>query len=228
MRGLVADTELETSRAPVDELDGALGLEGGDSGVGIVGDDVAAVQKASGHVLSVAGIALDHLVVGLEAGHGHLLDRVGLVGSLGGRDNGSISNQGEVDAGIRHQVGLELIEIDVEGAIETEGGGNGRDDYQARKFVSPEFLCHEIKNRNRPKHTLSNQTVQVLVVGALKTQVATADIVDSLVVDHEGAVGVLEGGMGGQDRVVRLNDRSGGLGGGVDAELQLALLAVVN
>ena len=76
--------------------------------------------------------------------------------------------------------------------------------------------------------TLSNQAVEVLVVGTLKTQVAAADVVDGLVVDHEGAVGVLEGGVGGENRVVRLDNRGGGLRGGVDAELELALLAVVD
>ena len=126
MGRLVADTELEASRAPVDELNGALGLEGGDSRVGIVGNDVTAVQQAGGHVLAVAGVALDHLVVGLEAGHGHLLDRVGLVGGLGGRDDGSIGDQREVDAGVGDQVGLELVQVDVEGAVEAERGSDGR------------------------------------------------------------------------------------------------------
>ena len=125
---LVADTNLETSRAPVDELDGALGLEVGNRGVGVLGDDVSAVEQAGGHVLAVARIALDHLVVRLEAGVGDLHDRVGLVGSLGGGDNGSVGNEREVDTGVGDQVGLELVEIDVEGTIETERGGDGRDD----------------------------------------------------------------------------------------------------
>merc|ERR1712035_194316 len=59
---LVVDTDLETSWAPVDELDGALGLDVGDGGVDILGDDVSAVQEAASHVLAVAGVALDHLV----------------------------------------------------------------------------------------------------------------------------------------------------------------------
>jgi hypothetical protein len=33
-----------------------------------------------------------------------------------------------VDAGVRDQVGLELVEVDVQGTIETERGGDGRDD----------------------------------------------------------------------------------------------------
>lgn len=125
---LVADTELEASRAPVDELDGALGLEGGDSGVGVLGDDVAAVEQAGGHVLAVAGVALDHLVVGLEAGHGDLLDAVGLVGGLGGGDNRGVGDEREVDTGVRNQVGLELVQVDVEGTVEAERSSDGRND----------------------------------------------------------------------------------------------------
>lgn len=125
---LVADTELEASRAPVNELDGTLGLEGGDSCVGIFGDNVTAVQQAGGHVLSVTGVALDHLVVGFEAGHGHLEDRVGLMGSLSGGDNGGVGNQREVDARVGNQVGLEFVQVDVERAIETERGRDRRDD----------------------------------------------------------------------------------------------------
>jgi len=39
---------------------------------------------------------------------------------------------------------------------------------------------------------------------------------------------VLEGSVGSQDRVIGLDNRGGGLRSGVDAELQLALLAVVD
>lgn len=39
---------------------------------------------------------------------------------------------------------------------------------------------------------------------------------------------MLEGGVGGEDGVVRLDNRGGGLGSGIDAELELALLAIVN
>ncbi|RUP50557.1 hypothetical protein BC936DRAFT_138638 [Jimgerdemannia flammicorona] len=42
-RGLVVDSDLEASRAPIDELNGALGLDGSDSGAGVLGDDVAAI-----------------------------------------------------------------------------------------------------------------------------------------------------------------------------------------
>ena len=77
-------------------------------------------------------------------------------------------------------------------------------------------------------HTLGDEAVQVLVVGALNAEVPAADVVDGLVVDHEGAVGVLKGGVGGEDGVVGLDNGGGDLGGRVDAELELALLAVVD
>jgi hypothetical protein len=53
--------------------------------------------------------------------------------------------------------------------------------------------------------TLSNQAIEVLIVGSLNAQVASADVIDGLVIDHETAVGVLEGGVGGEDRVVWLD-----------------------
>merc|ERR1712005_43028 len=45
---LVVDPALEASGAPVDELDGALGLDGGDGSVHVLGDDVTAVHHAAG------------------------------------------------------------------------------------------------------------------------------------------------------------------------------------
>lgn len=120
MGWLVADTNLEASRAPVDELNGSLGLQTGNSLVGVTWDNITTVEQAGSHILAIARIALDHLVMRLEAGHGDLVDRVGLVGSLGGRHDRGISNEREVDTGIGDEVSLELIEIDVQGAVEAE------------------------------------------------------------------------------------------------------------
>lgn len=77
-------------------------------------------------------------------------------------------------------------------------------------------------------HTLSDETVQVLVVGALDAEVSAADVVDGFVVNHEGAVRVLQGGVSSEDGVVGLNNRGGHLRRRVDTELELALLAVVD
>ena len=134
----------------------------------------------------MAGVALHHLVGGLEAGVGDLSHRQLLMVGLLGGDDGSVGGQREVDTGVGHQVGLELCQIHVEGTIEAQGGSDGG-------------------------HDLADQTVEVGVGGALDVQVAAADVVDGLVVNHEGAVRVLQGGVGGQDGVVGLNHSSGDL-----------------
>eukprot|EP00054_Salpingoeca_dolichothecata_P031339 m.263169 g.263169 ORF g.263169 m.263169 type:complete len:467 (+) comp26822_c0_seq1:96-1496(+) len=201
--GLVVDTDLETGGAPVDKLDGALGLDGGNGSVDVLGDDITTVQHAAGHVLAMTRIALDHLVGGLKAGVGDFGNRELLVVGLLGRDDGGVGGQGEMDTWVGHQVSLELSQIDVEGTIETEGGSHGG-------------------------HNLGNQAVQVGVGGALNVQVAAANVVDGLVVNHKGTVGVLEGGVAGQDGVVGLDNSGGHLRGGVDGKLELGLLAIVN
>ena len=61
---------LETSWAPVNELDGSLGFDGGNGGVDVLGDNITTVQHTAGHVFSVTWITLDHLVSWLEASIG--------------------------------------------------------------------------------------------------------------------------------------------------------------
>jgi len=69
---LVVDADLESSGTPVNKLDGALGLDGGDGSVDILGDDVSTVQHAAGHVLAVTWVTLDQLVGWLKASIGDL------------------------------------------------------------------------------------------------------------------------------------------------------------
>lgn len=128
LRWLIADANLETCWAPVDELNGTLGLESGDSRVDVLGDNITSVEEAGGHVLAVSWIALDHLVVRLEAGIGDFLDAVRLVGGFGCRDDWCICDQREVNSRVGYQVGLELVEIDIEGAVEPERGSDRRND----------------------------------------------------------------------------------------------------
>jgi hypothetical protein len=51
------------------------------------------------------------------------------VGGLGGGNNWGVGDEREVNTGVRDQIGLELVEIDVEGTIEAERGGDGRDNW---------------------------------------------------------------------------------------------------
>eukprot|EP00116_Pleurobrachia_bachei_P018517 sb/3478779/ len=64
---LVVDANLESSGAPVDELNGLLGLNGCYCIIDVLGDDVTPEEQTTGHVLAVSGITLDHLVGRLEA-----------------------------------------------------------------------------------------------------------------------------------------------------------------
>jgi len=108
-----------------------------------------------------------------------------------------------MDTWVGHQVSLELSDIDVEGTIESEGGSQGGDD-------------------------LRDQSVEIGVGGSLNIKVSTADIVDGLVVEHDGDIGVLEKGVSGEDGVVWLNNGGGDLRGWVDGETELGLLAVID
>ena len=148
-------------------------------------------------------ITFHHLVGRFETsicdlGHSELL----VVRLLGG-DDGSVGGEREVDTRVGHQVRLELGQIHVEGAVEAERGSDGGND-------------------------LSDETIQVGVGWSFDVEVATADVVDGLVVDHEGAIRMLQGGMGGQDRVVGLHDGRRDLGGRVDGELELGFLSEVD
>merc|ERR1712054_650631 len=124
---LVVDTALEAGWAPIDELDGSLGLDGSDSGVDVLWNDITSVHEAAGHVLSVSWVALGHHGGWLEGGVGDLSDGELLVVSFLGGDDWCIGRKHEVDSWVWHQVGLELSNIDVEGTIESEGGSQGRD-----------------------------------------------------------------------------------------------------
>ena len=125
-----------------------------------------------------------------------------MVGFLG-RDNWGVGGKHKVDTWVWHQVGLELSDIDVEGTIESEGGSQGGDD-------------------------LRDQSVEIGVGGSLNIKVSTADIVDGLVVEHDGDIGVLEEGVSGEDGVVWLNNGGGDLRGWVDGETELGLLSVID
>ncbi len=55
--GLVVDAALKASGAPVHELDGPLGLDGGHSCIDVLGYNITTVHQTASHVLAVAGVA---------------------------------------------------------------------------------------------------------------------------------------------------------------------------
>jgi len=196
------ETSLETSRTPVDKLDGALVLDLVDGNAHILGHDITTIHEAASHVLALARIALHKGVGRVESGGGDLLNRVLLVRSTRLAHERSIGGGEEVDARMRDQVDLELVDIHVERALKAERGS---------------------KRRNN----LRDETVQVGVGRTRNVEVATADVIKSLVIHEEGAVSVLQHGVGGEDGVVGLDDSAAELRRGPDNEVELALLAVV-
>lgn len=119
---------LESSRAPVDKLDSLPCLDGSDSSLDLLGRNIAAVEQAARHVLAFTGVALDHLGAGLEARQRHLSNGVLLVRGLLDGDEGRECSEGEMNTGERNQVGLELVEVHIQRAVEAEGSGDGGDD----------------------------------------------------------------------------------------------------
>jgi len=108
-----------------------------------------------------------------------------------------------VDARVRHQVGLELGDIDVKGTVEAERSRQGR-------------------------HHLGDQTVKIGVGGSLDVEVAAADVVQGLVIQAEGAIGVLKQGVRREHVIVRLDNSRGHLGGRSHGEGELGLAAVID
>merc|ERR1719324_197716 len=202
-RRLVVDAALEAGRAPVDELDRALRLDRRHRGVHILRHDVTTVHHAARHVLTVARVALDHHRRRLEDGVGDLSNAELLVVGLLRGDDRRVRRKHEVNAGIRHEVGLEFRDVHVQGSIEAERRGKRRDD-------------------------LREQTVQVRVRGALDIEVAAANVVEGLVINLIRHIGVLQERVHAKHGIVRLNARGGDLRAGPSRERDLGLLAVVD
>merc|ERR1740138_688162 len=119
------------------------------------------------------------------------------------RDDGRIARQHEVDTWVRHQIGLELSDVNI------------------KRTVEPQRCCERGDD-------LRQQAVQVGVGGALDVEVPAANIVQRLVVVHNCDVGVLEQRMNAKHRIIRLDDSSRHLGARPNCEADLRLLAIVN
>ena len=89
-------------------------------------------------------------------------------------------------------------------------------------------IFSEVVQKERSTLTLSDQSVQVLIVRSFNSEISSANVVDCLIVNHETAVRVLQCGVCCEDRVVWLNYRSSNLRCRIHAEFELALLTIVH
>merc|ERR1711931_259244 len=148
-------------------------------------------------------ITFYHLVGRLKAGICDFRNGKLLMVSLLCRNDRGVGGKREMDTWVRHKIGLELCEIHIESTIKSQGSSDGGDN-------------------------LTNETIQVGVCWTLDVQVSSANVVDSLVVNHESTVRVLQGGVGGQDGVVGFHNSSGDLWSRIDSEFQLGLFSIIN
>jgi hypothetical protein len=202
-RWLVVDTTLETSWAPVNELNSSLGLDGGNSRVDILRDNITSEHHAASHELTVTWVTLGEHVGWLEHSVGDLSDGKLLVVSLLSRDDRSIRGKHEVNSWVWDKVGLELSNIDVKSTIKTKGSS---------------------KRRNN----LTNKSVKIGVGWSLNIKGSSAHIVEGLVIQTESTVSVLEKGMGRKYVVVWLDNGSGDLRSRSNSEGKLGLSTIVN
>ena len=98
---------------------------------------------------------------------------------------------------------LELSQVDIQCTIKAQWGSDGGYD-------------------------LTNQTIQVGVSWPFYVQVATTDVINSFIIHHKGTVRMFQGGVSGQNGVVRFNHCRWNLWCWVDRELQFGFLAIVN
>jgi hypothetical protein len=202
-RWLVVDTALETSWAPVNELNSSLGLDGGNSRVDILRDDITSEHHAASHELTVTWVTLGKHVGWLEHSVGDLSDGKLLVVSLLSRDDRSIRGKHEVNSWVWDKIGLELSNIDVKSTIETKGSS---------------------KRRNN----LTNKSVKIGVGWSFNIKGSSAHIIEGLVIQTESTVSVLEKGMGRKYVVVWLDNGSGDLRSRSNSEGKLGLSTIVN
>ena len=89
-----------------------------------------------------------------------------MIGLLCG-DDGSVTRKHEVDAWVRYEVGLKLGDVNIECSVVSQPGCERRDD-------------------------LSQETIEVGLRWTLNVQIPAADVVERLVVHHDGHVRMLQ------------------------------------
>ena len=129
-------------------------------------NDITTVHHTARHVLAHTWVTLSHHVLWFEHSVGDLSHRELLMVSLGGGDHRRVRRQHKMDARVWHKVGLELVDIDVQSALKTEGCGQRRDH-------------------------LGHQTVEVLVGGGGDTQIVLANVIDGLIIQYDIYISVL-------------------------------------
>jgi len=117
---LIVDSNLESGGTPINELDGSLGLNGGNSCINILGNNISSIHHGASHILSVSWVTFDHHVGWFKTGIGNFSNSQLFMISLLCRDNWCIWWQHEMNSWVRNQVGLEFGDINVKSTIKSQ------------------------------------------------------------------------------------------------------------
>jgi hypothetical protein len=178
---------------PLNEVGGILVLDVADLVLNLLHGDLSAVDGGASEVATVAEVGSSHHVLRVEdllskLRHGNGAEAVGTA-----RGERSESDHEEVKTREGNHVDGELAEIAVELTRETQASGH-------------------------TGHDGRDEVVEVTVAGVGELEGAHADVVEGLVVNAEGLVGVLDKLVDGEGGVVGLDNGVGNLGGRHDGE----------
>jgi len=119
---LIVNTTFETSWAPINELDGSFGFDGGNGSVDIFWDNITSVHHTTGHVFSVSWVTFGHHWSWFKSGVGDFSNRKLFMISFFSGDDWSVRWKHEMDSWIWDEIGLEFSDINIKGTIKSEGG----------------------------------------------------------------------------------------------------------
>lgn len=192
-RGHGAEGGLDVVGDPLDEVGRVLVLDVAHLVLNLLHGDLTAEVSGAGQVATVAEVGRSHHVLGVEHLLGELRNGDGTERVSATAGQRSESDHEEVETGEGHHVDSQLPQVRVELTGETQAGGDTR-------------------------HDGGHEVVQVAVRGVVQLESPHADVVESLVVNAEGLVGVLDQLVDGEGGVVGLDNGVGDLGGGHDGE----------
>ncbi|GET93853.1 beta tubulin [Leishmania tarentolae] len=189
----IADGGLDVVRDPLDEVAGVLVLHVQHLLVHLLGRHAAAEQRGRREVAAVARVGGLHHVLGVEHLLRQLRDGEAAVLLRAAARQRREAHHEEVQARERHEVHGKLAQVRVQLAREAQAAGHAR-------------------------HHSGDEVVQVTERRRRQLQRAEANIVQRLIVDAHGLVGVLHQLVHGEGRVVGLHNGVRHAGGRDDGE----------
>lgn len=192
----IVDADLETGRAPLDQIERRLCFERSNCRIAVSGNDITTIEESYSHIFALSRVTNHHLIRRLCALASELIHFEAFMGRLLLANDRSIADQRIVDAWVWNKVRLKFVEVDIQRAIEAKAGGDRR-------------------------HYLSDKAIEVLKVRTWDIKITAADLEYGFIVDQESAVRVFDRAVRRENGVVWFDDGSRNARSRVDGEFQL-------